>query len=97
MKHFSSENITAAEEIKILIKLSMHYNNICDCYPSENPGMHTFFRMRDERIKELLGSNSHVFFDLLIGNDEPQKALEFAVNNLRFEKESAESYQYNRK
>ena len=95
--NFPSHNITAAQEIKCLIQLSLHYNNICDCYPSDNAGMHSFFKIRDERIEELLGDNSDMFFDLLFGNDEPERALEFAVNNLKFEKESAHVYQYTRK
>ena len=96
MTNFPSHNISAAQEIKCLIQLSMHYNNICDCYPSDNPGMHSFFKLRDERIKELLGDNSSTFFDLLIGNDEPERAYKFALNNLRFQKEAAESYQLSR-
>tara|TARA_Y100000593_G_C4123400_1_gene243812 strand:- start:182 stop:484 length:303 start_codon:yes stop_codon:yes gene_type:complete len=91
----SSHNITAREEIKALIQLSMHYNNICDCYPTENPGMHSFFKMRDERIEALLGEKgSSIFFDHLIGNDEPKEAYKFAVNNLKFQREGADCYKY---
>ena len=94
---FSSHNITAKEEIKALIQLSLHYNNICDCYPTANPGMHSFFKMRDERIEVLLGEKaSSIFFDYLIGNDEPEEAFKFAVNNLKFDREGAESSQYMR-
>ncbi len=97
MTNFPSHNISAAQEIKCLIQLGLHYNNICDCYPNSNPGMHSFFKMRDERIEELLGEKSEEFFQHLIGNDEPEMALKFAVNNLLFVQEEAENYHYNRK
>ena len=96
-KPSSTHNITAREEIRALIQLSLHYNNICDCYPTQNPGMHSFFKMRDERILVLLGEKSScIFFDHLIGNDEPDEAYKFAVNNLQFETEFADG-QYTRK
>ena len=91
-----NQYITARQELKALMELSMHYNSICDHYPTDNDifhnarkgtNIHSFFKLRTVRIHELLGDKADEFYDYWIGNGEPERAYKFAINNLKFEQE----------